>query len=100
MNLFRFLKFKVHELMPERNMRCEHNLLMSLVSSSNRFFDFIKVIQNAREVHLIDSIWGALYYQIDSKYGLFSDKEINLHAMRGYKQMFENPVKLKNWNII
>ena len=27
--------------MPERNMRCEHNLLMSLVSSSNRFFDFL-----------------------------------------------------------
>jgi hypothetical protein len=77
----------------------DHNYV-NLNKISNNFFDFIKIIQNAKEVHLIDSIWGSLYYQIDSKYGLFSDKKINLHAMRGYKQMFENPVKLKNWNII
>ena len=67
---------------------------------SSTFFDFIKVLENAEELHLIDSVWASLCYQLDAKYGLLSSKAVKLYNMRGQKEMFLNPVTLSNWEII
>ena len=60
----------------------------------------IKVLENALEIHLLDSIWGAFIYQLDANYKLFQNKKIFLYAKRGYNIMFEQPIKLNNWIII
>lgn len=67
---------------------------------SNMFFDMIKVLENAIEIHLLDSVWGAVVYHLDAKYKLFENKKIILYSKRGYSSMFNEPVKLKNWLII
>ena len=59
----------------------------------------IKVLENAIEIHLLDSVWGAFIYQLDAKYKLFQSKKIVLYAKRGYHKMFLSPVKLNNWII-
>lgn len=67
---------------------------------SDIFFDTIQVLENALEIHLLDSVWGAFIYQLDAKYKLFQNKKIVLYAKRGYIKMFEEPIKLTNWIII
>jgi hypothetical protein len=73
--------------------------IVNLNGISNIFFDMIKVLENAIEIHLLDSVWGAFIYQLDAKYRLFQSKKIILHAKRGYHAMFLNPIKLNNWII-
>lgn len=72
----------------------------NLNKTTNTFFDYIKILQNAEEIHLIDSIWGCLFYQLDAKYNILNNKTVNLYAMRGHANLFLQPVKLPNWNII
>jgi len=60
----------------------------------------ITVLENALEIHLLDSVWGAFIYQLDAKYKLFKNKKIILYADRGYKPMFTRPIQLDNWIII
>lgn len=74
--------------------------IINLNGISNIFFDMIKILENAIEIHLLDSVWGAFIYQLDAKYNLFQSKKIILYAKRGYKEMFLNPIKLDNWEII
>lgn len=74
--------------------------IVNLNGISNIFFDMIKVLENAIEIHLLDSVWGALIYQLDAKYKLFKNKKIILYAKRGYHEMFSVPIKLDNWEII
>ena len=74
--------------------------IINLNGISNIFFDMIKVLENAVEIHLLDSVWGALIYQLDCKYKLFENKKIILYAKRGYHKMFLSPIKLDNWTII
>jgi hypothetical protein len=78
----------------------QNKRIINLNGISNTFFDYIKVLENAIEIHLLDSIWGAFIYQLDAKYRLFQNKKIFLYAKRGYRRMFEDPVKLENWIII
>jgi hypothetical protein len=74
--------------------------IVNLNKSSEIFFDMIKVLENSIEIHLLDSVWGAFVYLLDAKYRLFKNKKIFLYAKRGYKSMFEEPVKLNNWIIV
>jgi len=74
--------------------------IINLNGLSNIFFDYIKILENAIEIHLLDSVWGALIYQLDAKYKLFQNKKIILYTKRGYRNMFEYPVKLQNWIIL
>ena len=76
--------------------------IVNLNQISNIYFDYIKVLENALEIHLLDSSWGALCYLLDAKYKLFQNRNIPiyLYSKRGYTQMFLEPVKLDNWNII
>ena len=74
--------------------------IVNLNGISEIFFDMIKVLENAIEIHLLDSIWGAFIYLLDGKYKLFQNKKIFLYANRGYNKMFTEPIKLDNWTII
>ena len=78
----------------------KHCPYVNLGRISDTFFDYIKVIQNAEEIHLIDSCWGALCYQLDAKYQIFSNKTIHIHAQRNQREMFLEPKKLSNWIIL
>jgi len=73
---------------------------VNLHRKTNLFFDYIKIIQNSKEAHFVDSVWAALCYQLDAKYSLFQNIKINIHCKRGHYKMFSTPVKLNNWNII
>jgi hypothetical protein len=72
---------------------------VNLNKKSQKFFDFIKVLENAKEIHLVDSIWAGICYSLDAKYGLFKDTNVFLYDKRGHRFMFENPFKLDNWQI-
>jgi hypothetical protein len=78
----------------------EPKKIINLNGISDTFFDMIIVLENALEIHLLDSVWAAFIYQLDAKYRLFKNKKITLYAKRGYKLMFTRPVQLDNWIII
>jgi hypothetical protein len=73
--------------------------IVNLNKKSETFFEYIKVIQYAKEIHLLDSVWAAVIYLLDTKYGLFADKQINVYCNRGYNKMFEEPIRPRNWCI-
>jgi hypothetical protein len=70
---------------------------INLNNYSDTFFDCIKILQNAKEIHLLDSIWGSIIYCLDAKYKLFKDIKIYIYCKRGYTKMFSEPVLLENW---
>ena len=72
---------------------------VDLNKATNTFFDYIKILENSKEIHLLDSVWGVFVYQIDAKYGLFKNIPITTHCLRGYIPMFTEPIKLNNWII-
>jgi hypothetical protein len=71
--------------------------IVNINGASQIFFDYIKILECAKEIHLLDSVWGCFVYLLDAKYGLFSGKTIHIYCKRGYAQMFNEPVKLENW---
>jgi len=73
---------------------------VNLNKTSKIFFDYIKIFQKAKEIHLVDSIWGCLLYQLDAKYGILDGKEVNLYCKRGHENLFQFPIKLDNWKLI
>ncbi len=73
---------------------------INLHETTATFFDYIGIMEGAKEMHLVDSIWAVLAYLIDARYGLFSKIPITVYCKRGYSFMFENPVKLNNWKIV
>lgn len=77
----------------------ENIQIINLNGISNYFYDCIKLVINAEEIHLIDSCYANLLYLIDAKYGLFADKQINVYCIRGWDKYFSEPIKLQNWNI-
>jgi hypothetical protein len=73
---------------------------VDLDKTTYTFFDYIKILENSKEIHLIDSVWAAIIYLLDSKYGLFKHIPIRVNCLRGYKPMFLEPIKLDNWEVI
>ena len=75
--------------------------IVSLNLRTNIFFDYIKILENALEIHVIDSSWACICYHLDCKYKLFQNKKIYLYPIRrsGYISMFTEPIKLDNWII-
>lgn len=43
---------------------------------------YVRVLQNAKEIHLIDSFWAAIIYQLDARYELFANKTINIYPFK------------------
>jgi len=74
--------------------------IINLNGTTDIFFDYIKIIENAQEIHLLDSVWGTLIYQLDAKYNLFKNIKIYIYCKRGYHDMFKNPIQLDNWIFI
>lgn len=76
------------------------NTYVNLDKMSDVFYDYIKVIENAKEIHLIDSIWATVIYLIDAKYRLFKHINIYAYCKRNFKEMFTDPVALDNWLVL
>jgi hypothetical protein len=77
---------------------------VNLNKVTNTFFDYIKIIENAQEIHVVDSVWACLIYQLDCRYGTLNNtmdqKTVNVYCQRGHYEIFKNPVTLPNWNLI
>jgi hypothetical protein len=71
---------------------------VDLNQSSDTFFDMIKILERAKEFHLVDSSWAALVYLLDAKYGLFQHIPVHVYCARNYIAMFSDPVTLPNWS--
>jgi len=67
---------------------------------TNTFFDAVKILEEASEIHLIDSSWAALCYNLDGKYNILSKIPVTVYCMRKLNKMFTRPVRLPNWTII
>jgi hypothetical protein len=74
--------------------------IVELAESSELFFDYIKILKNSKEIHLIDSVWAALCYQLDAKYRIFENIPIHVYCFRDFYRMFVEPVRLSNWTIV
>jgi hypothetical protein len=73
--------------------------VIELDKSSDMFFDSIRVLQHAKEIHLIDSVWAIMCYMIDAKHGMLNGIPIYVYCHRGYQSMFTEPIKLSNWTV-
>lgn len=95
------LNYILHHEINEKN-NDKNNCIINLNGISDVFFDMIKILENSKEIHLLDSVWGAFIYLLDAKYNLFKNKNIKiyLYAKRGYGIMFKEPLLLENWNFI
>jgi hypothetical protein len=70
-------------------------------------FLFVEVLKNAKEIHLVESIWASVVYLLDSKYKLFSDKKVNIYPFKsrtgGLLSSYESkniiPFQPENWVI-
>jgi hypothetical protein len=67
---------------------------------SSSMFDAIELLSKAQEMVLIDSLWASVCYHLDVKYRLFRHIPITVICLRGYKQMFTEPVELANWKFV
>jgi hypothetical protein len=92
--------YVLHHEINENNSNYKEMSYINLNGISNTFFDYIQVIEHAKELHLLDSVWAAIIYLIDCKYNLFQNKKIYVYCKRGHNQMFTEPIKLNNWIII
>src|SRR3972149_4916392 len=54
--------------------------LYNLDGQSNKLFDMIKIIENAKEIHLIESTYSIMIYLLQQKYNLFSNIPIKMHS--------------------
>lgn len=75
----------------------------------NNIFSFIKVLEQSKELHLVDSAWASVVYLLDAKYGVFKDKEIFLYPYPTRSgglikdinvNILQSPKSLNNWKII
>lgn len=73
--------------------------IINLNRISNCFFDTIKLLEGAKEIHVIDSVWMAFLYILQMRYGLFANTPIFAVCLRKYDFMVNEPL-LPNWKII
>lgn len=91
----------LHHEINEINEPSNNNYsIINLNCITNTYFDYIKVLENAKEIHVLDSSWGAFIYLLDARYKLFNNIKISVYCKRNYNWMFEEPIKLENWKII
>lgn len=86
-----------------RDLKIEKNSNFNYVSLNNCseiFFDYIKILENAKKIELVDSVWATIVYHLDAKYGIFKNIPITITCLRNHNYMFLEPVKLKNWTLI
>jgi hypothetical protein len=74
--------------------------VIELDNATPLFFDYIKILEHAQELHLLDSVWAAIVYQLAAKYGLFKDSRIVIYCKRKYDWMFKEPVELPQFEFV
>lgn len=74
--------------------------VVELNQTSPMFFDYIRILQHAKSIHVIDSVWAAVCYMIDAKYGLLENVPVYVYCHRNFQRMFTEPVHRPNWTII
>ena len=74
--------------------------IASLDNITKIFFDYIKILENSIEMHLLDSVWGAFVYLLGCKYKLFTNKKIYIYCKRNHNEMFSDPMKLENFVLL
>jgi hypothetical protein len=89
----------VHDDPLSNKFACVDTSLPIVRLSSTMFFDMIRVLQHAKEIHLVDSTWATLCYLMDAKYGLFHQIPIHVYCFEGRESMFTDPVHVPNWTI-
>ena len=85
---------------------------------TDNIFSMIKVLINAREIHVVDSFWASFCYVVDARYRLLKDADVYLYpfnkslrhgglikdtSFRGqFKNVLNNaiPIWLDNWKIV
>jgi hypothetical protein len=83
----------------EKLITVNHTLpIYELGLTTSIFFDAIRVLEEATEIHLIDSVWSLVCYLLDNKYKLFQHIQITVYCVRGYAFFFDDPPE--NWKII
>lgn len=78
----------------------ENTDIVRLGESSETFFDAIRVLQHAKAIHVLDSVWAVVCYMIDTKYGMLETVPVFVYCQRDFKRMFTQPVELPNWTIV
>lgn len=81
---------------------------INLNNITSNIFETIKVIENAKEIRLIDSIWASMIYLLDCKYNLFKDIKITICSftdrsgglLPNNDDNIIEPIHLPNWKII
>jgi len=103
----------VHDTAHERPINiCKTNKHINIGSTTSNFFSMIKVLENAKEIHVIDSVWGSLCYLLDCKYGLFKHIPVKIYPFLAegtersggclktkYEKVLE-PFHPANWEIV
>jgi hypothetical protein len=71
----------------------------NLCNSSKICFDLIKIIENAKEIHILSTFWSLIIYNLQKKYNLFNRNNIYFHESARpnyYNYLYEN----NNWIIL
>ena len=93
--------------------RVENISYINLDGRALDIFFTIKILQNAKELHLIDSVWASFCYLIDAKYQLLKNIPVYLYPFKikgrwggllkdiTYKNELKlEPLHLDNWVIV
>lgn len=89
----------IHDDPLNNKFTCVDTSLPIIRLSSTMFFDMIRVLQHAKEIHLVDSTWAIVCYLMDAKYGLFHQIPIHVYCFESRESMFTEPIHLPNWTI-
>jgi hypothetical protein len=76
--------------------------IIDLTNTSTIFFDYIKILENAKELHLIDSVWAILVYLLNCKYGLFNNHKVVIYCRigEGHKFFFTDSFNFPNFSFV
>jgi hypothetical protein len=89
------------------SLQSEHKII-NIGSITPNMFEFIKVLQNAKEIHLIDSLWGRFCYLIDANSGVLQNVSVKIYPFIQKENRHEDrlggcvgtmPKELSNWTI-
>ena len=77
----------------------------SLDDSTNNPFSFIKILCNSRELHLVDSMWASMLYNLENTTPVLQDTKIFLYPHNYSGGILDSnnykTIKMpKNWSII
>ena len=97
------IKYGTEYILTHGNININKNnncCYVKLDEISTTFFDMITVLLNAKEIHVIDSIWAVIIFLLETRYNMFLNKNITIYCNRGYYDMFRTDTVLNNIRIV